>query len=139
MPNLDANFTAEAIRRDDANIIAMARHQAIFMGFRLAYDADGYKPGQVLAKNTTSGLYMKYNDAGSSGENTAVCILEKGVAAADFPGTTAQSVDSSVVQPAIVAGVVYYDKLQGIDANGVTDLKGRRISDVSGADLLFFG
>lgn len=127
------------MRRDDPNIIAMSRQLAVFMGCRLAYNSAGYKPGCVLGLNSVSGLYMAYNDAGSSGENTAVGILEKGVAATDFPGTTAQSAGSSVVQPMIVAGTVYYAKLDGIDANGVTDLKGRKITDIYGTDLLFFG
>lgn len=139
MPNLDADFNAEVIRRDDANIIAAHRQSALFLGVRLAYDADGYKPGQVLGKNSTSGLWMKYDDNGSSGEATAVAVLEKGVAVGQFPSTTVQSAANSVVQPAIFGGTVFYDKLQGVDAAALVDLKGRRISDVTGADLLVFG
>jgi hypothetical protein len=139
MQNLDASFTAEVTRRDDPNIIALDRQKALFLGVRLAYDASGYAAGVVLGKNTTSGLWMKYSDAGSSGENTAVAVLEKPVAAASFVDTTPQSSANSVVVPAIFGGTVFYSKLTGIDANGITDLRGRRISDVTGADLLVFG
>jgi len=138
MPNFDAGFDDEVIRRDDPNIIAMKRNLAVLGGVRLAYVAGGYEAGQVLGKNSVSGLWMKYNDGGSSGESTAVAVLESPVPEALFPDTTAQSASNSVVTQAIFGGIVFYDKLVGIDANGLTDLKGRRFSDVTGADLLSF-
>lgn len=138
MPNVDANFASEVLRRDDPNIIAANRQQALILGVRLAYQSEGYTAGEVLALNSDDGLYYPYDDGGSSGLNTAVCVLEQSVRATDFPGTTTAIADSALAA-AIFGGVVYYDKLGGIDANGVTDLKGRRITDVSGVNLMIFG
>lgn len=138
MQSLDAGFTSEVTRRDDPNIIALNRQQARFLGVRLAYMSGGYLAGTVLGKNSVSGLWMAYNDSGSSGENSAVAILEKPVPEGAFVDTTAQSASNSVVVPAIFGGTVFYDKLVGIDANGVTDLKGRQFTDVTGASLMSF-
>ncbi len=138
MPNVDANFASEVLRHDDPNIIAANRQQALFLGVRLAYQSAGYTAGEALALNSVDGLYYPYNDAGSSGLNTCVAILEQPVRATDFPGTTVAKADSALAA-AIFGGVVYYDKIGGIDANGVTDLKGRRITDVSGVNLMIFG
>ncbi len=138
MSNVDANFVSEVLRHDDPQIIAANRHQALFLGVRLAYDSGGYAAGDVLALNSVNGLYYQYDDGGSSGLNTAVCVLEQGVPATAFPGTGA-TIASSALAAAIFGGTVYYDKLGGIDANAVTDLKGRRITDVSGVNLMVFG
>jgi hypothetical protein len=140
MPNVDANFVSEVLRHDDAAVIAANRQHAIFLGVRLAYQSAGYAAGTVLAKNTTDGLHYPYDDNGSSGLNTADCVLEQAVRATDFPGTGA-TIASSALAPAIWGGgvVMYYDRLVGIDANGVTDLGGRRVTDVSGVNLMIFG
>ncbi len=140
MPNVDANFQSEVLRRDDPNIIAASRNLALILGVRLAYDASGYGAGTVLAQNSVNDLWYPYVDSpGSSGIGTAVAVLEQPVKATDFPATTANSAAASVLAPAIFKGVVYYDKLVGIDSNGVTDLRGRVITDVTGVDLLVFG
>lgn len=139
MPNVDANFNSEVIRRDDPNIIAANRQQAILLGVRLPYDASGYKAGTVLAQNTVNSMFYKYDNGGASGLDAAACVLESIVKVTDFSDTTANSVSNSVLAVGIFGGTVFYDKLTGIDANGVTDLKGRVVSDVTGVDLLIFG
>ncbi len=139
MPNVDANFVSEVLRRDDPNIIAANRQQAILLGVRLPYSASGYKAGTVLAQNTVNNMFYPYDNSGASGLDNAACVLESIVKVTEFADTTANSVNNSVLGVGIFGGTVFYNKLTGIDANGVTDLKGRRVSDVTGADLLIFG
>lgn len=133
MANLDANFESEVFRHDHVAIVAANRNQCLFLGARLHYDADGYAAGTVLAQNTVNNEFYAYDDAGSSGLNTAKCILTKPVLASDFP-----SASGTVLTEALFKGTVFYSRLTGIDANGVTDLAGRRIVDVTGVELLVF-
>lgn len=142
MSNSDAQFRSEVLRYDDAQIIATKRELALFLGVRLAYDSAGYKAGDVLSKNSTSGLFQKYDPDGASGTDAAKAVLEKAVAATEFDDTT-HSVANSVLTHAIFGGVVFYAKLNDtdgsdLDSNGVTDLGGRRIVDVTGVELLKF-
>lgn len=142
MSNSDAQFRSEVLRYDDAQIVATKRELALFLGVRLAYNSAGYKAGTVLAKNSASGLFSKYDPNGASGTDTAKCVLEKAVAASEFDDTT-HSVSNSVLTHAIFGGVLFYDKLTDDDAaalddDGVTDLGGKKIVDVSGVTLLKF-
>lgn len=137
--DLNADFQSEVTRYDEPNVIAMDRQKALKLGIRLTYDSGGYKAGTVLARNTVTGLYAKYSDAASSGLNDAVAVLERGVAATEFANTTTHSVANSVLTYGIFGGVVFYDKLTGIDANGVTDLRGKVMIGADGVNLLRFG
>lgn len=140
--NSDAQFRSEVLRYDDAQIVATKRELALFLGVRLAYDADGYKAGHVLAKNSTSGLFSKYDPNGASGTDTAKCVLEKAVPVGAFD-TTTHAVSNSVLTHALFGGVLFYGKLlddddADLDDNGVTDLGAKKIVDVSGVTLLKF-
>jgi len=137
--DLNANFTAEVTRFDDPNIIAMERQKASFLGVQLAYHASGYVAGEVLARNTVTGLYQKYSDSGSSGLNDAVAVLARKCAASEFTNTDTHSLANSVLTQAIIAGTVFYSKLTGIDTNGVTDLRGKIVIGADGVSLLRFG
>ncbi len=139
MPNVDASFNSEVLRRDDPNIIAANRQQAVLLGVRLAYNASGYLAGTVLGQNSTNKMFYAYNDSGASGIDTAVCVLESIVKVTDFVDTTANSVNNSVLAPAIFGATVFYAKLTDLDANAITDLHGRKVTDVTGTDLLIFG
>lgn len=136
--NSDANYVSEAIRYDDPNIVAMANNLTLRLGIRLPYSASDYVAGTVLARNTVTGMYQAYSNAGSSGLDAAICVLEKTVKTTDFATTTAQSVSNSVLTHAIFAGVVFYDKLTGIDANGITDLGAKKFIGADGVTLLSF-
>lgn len=137
MSNQDVQFVAEANRRDDLAIIAQAPHLVQAMPIRLHFQSGGYAKGTVLALNSTNLEWQAYNDAGSSGINTAKAILLDQVKEADFPSQT-DGVGNNVLTRAAVKGTFFYDNLTGIDANGVTDL-GRKFTDALGVNLLVVG
>lgn len=129
----DAANSTEIFRKDHPIILACNRHQALILPIRIkAKPADDtkYAAGTVMAKNSVDGFFYAYNDAGASGLNVAKCILLHDV----FP-----AVLNTDMGDAAFGGVVWYDKLVGIDAAGITDLGGRRIVDSSGlGELLKF-
>lgn len=136
MASVDARFNGSIFRFDQPLVIAMNRSSAVLVGVRLRYQSGGYAAGTVLARNTTDGFYQAYNDAGSSGINTAACILFEAHAAEDFDGTASTSTTTAV---GIFGGcAVYKDRLTGYDANALTDLKGRIIIGASSDELILF-
>lgn len=122
MASIDMGFNSEIFRKDHAIIISSNRQLASILGVRLAYDANGYAAGTVLARNTVSGSYAKYDNGASSGLDTAKAVLLHEVKAADF-------VSSGDVQAAqaLFGGEVFEDKLTGLDANAKTDLGAKSI------------
>lgn len=136
MASIDVKFNGSIFRFDQPLVIAMNRSSAILLGIRLRYQSNGYLAGTVLARNTTDGWYQAYNDAGSSGIDTAACILFEGHAAEDFDGTAATSSTAAV---GIFGGcAVYKSRLTGYDANALTDLKGRIIIGGNSEELIVF-
>jgi hypothetical protein len=126
----DAIVDTEIFRKDHPMILACLRHQAMILPVRLSYVSGGYVAGQVLAKNTVTAMFEKYNDAGGSGANVAKCVL---LDAAE------PAVGDTLIARAVFKGHVYKDKLTGLDAAGITDLGARTISDSSGlGDILSF-
>lgn len=132
MSNLDAKVKTQIFRKDFPIILACNRHLATLLPGRLVYEAAGYSAGQVVARRT-DGLYGKYNDAGSSGLDTARGILFEDVAAEEFVSPT-----GTAVARVIFGGQVFKAKLTGLDANGETDLKATTIIDASGVSILKF-
>lgn len=131
MPSgLDVTIDTEVRRRDNRLVLARNRQLASIVPVRLAYDADGYYPGQVIARNTVSGYYQKYDSGGSSGTDTAAAIL--------FSQSLDMTTDTEDVGQAIMKGEVYYDNCTDIDANAVTDLNGRTYVDGNGNTILLF-
>ena len=137
MSTLDPNFSPEIFRKNFPQVIAKNRQLASLMPVRLAYSASGYAAGTVLARNSTSGLWQAYNDAGSSGINTAVAVLDQPVAVDDFLSET-NPISGGVLSQAIIGGEVFKTALVGYDANALTDLKGREIVDALGVTIVKF-
>ena len=130
MGNLDATFNSEVFRKNHALILASNRGQASIKPVRLAYQADGYVAGQVLARNSVSGYYAAYASGGSSGLDTAVGILFDSVDEAASSGTS--------VGQMIVRGEVFEDNLTDLDADAKTDLGSRSIISGTGNTILLF-
>lgn len=137
MGSQDMRFNGEIFRKDFPIILSSNRHLATILPVRVYYQGADLKAGTVLGVYTSGprlGMYSVYNDgAGASGLNAAVCILFEDVATSDFVDTT----DSQMYR-GIFGGEVFYDKLTGIDAAGITDLKARTFTDAQGQKLLKF-
>ena len=127
---LDFRTSQQVFRKDRPLILAMNRHHASIIGVRVAYDALGYGAGQVMARNSVSGLHSKYVAAGSSGTDTAVGIL--------FNDISDMVASQSDVGQLIVRGEVFYANCTDIDGAAVTDLNGRAVVDGSGTTILMF-
>lgn len=131
MGSIDSNFKKEVFRKDYPAIIAQDRQLAVMLGARLAYNATGYLAGTVVARNTVSGLYDKYDGGAASGLDVAAGVLFQDVAGEDFESAT-----GSTTAVVVAAGVVYKDKLIGLDAGAETDLGARTIVGADGVELL---
>lgn len=126
---LDFNTNPEIFRNDQTALFAMNRHLASIIGVRLAYVADGYVAGQVIARETSTGLFKKYDGGGSGGLEVAAGVLAHKCTPASGGTETAQC---------IVAGYLYEAKLTGLDAGAKTDLAARTITGADGVAVLVF-
>jgi hypothetical protein len=129
----DARVETEIFRKDQAIIIAKNRHLASIGSVRLAYNAAGYEAGRLVARNTTSGLYEKYDDGAGSGLNTAASILFEDVPVGQFASTG----DTQLTR-GIFAGEVFKSKLVGLDSAAIVDLGGRSYTEADGIEILKF-
>lgn len=133
--NIDAEVKNNLSRYDFAQILACARQLALIRPVRLAYDASygttGYAAGQVLGRVTATGLFKKYDDTITGGQDTAMAVLY-------MSAVPPVSAGDSVLGLGIFQGDVYETKLIGLDANAKTDLKGRSIIDGSGTTIFCF-
>lgn len=136
MAGLDVRFKGNIFHKDFPMVIATNRASAIMLPVRLRYQAQGYVAGTVLARNTTDGWFQAYDDGGSSGINTARCVLFESIAAEEFDGANATGSTTAV---GIFGGcTLYKDKLVGYDANAATDLGARDIIDATGVTTVKF-
>jgi len=126
----DVNFKPEIFRKDFPQLIAKSMSRLVTMPVRLGYNSAGYPQGQVLARDPADGLYKKYDDAGGSGVNTAVCVLADAVTDLESSGTK--------LAVGIVHGELYNAALTGMDANGKTDVGGRTYTEADGTVIFSF-
>lgn len=133
MGSLDAQFLGQIYRADHPIILAQNRQQAVLMPVRLAYDSDGYPAGQVIARNTVSGYYEKYDNGASSGLDTAAAILFE-----PHPESQFSDSDNTTLGIGIFGGQVFKEKLTDLDSNAITDLGAKTIIDASGIQILKF-
>ncbi len=136
MGKIGGDFNANVFSKDFPIIIATNRSSAILNPIRLRYNADGYPAGQVLGRNTTDGLFQKYETGGSSGIDTAACILFEPQAIGEFDGPAATG---SAMAIGIFGGcTLFKDKLVDLDSGAITDLGARTIIDATGVTTLKF-
>lgn len=133
MGSTDIKFSGEIFRKDHPMILAARRDLASIKPVRLAFQTDGYVAGTVLGRNSVSGYYQAYTDAGASGQDTAVGVLFEKVEEDLF----ASSGDTRMARM-IAGGEVFEDKLTGLDAAAKTDLGSRSIVDATGVTILKF-
>lgn len=125
----DAVVNTEIFRKNHPIILACNRHLATLLPARMAYVADGYVAGQVVARNAVTGNYEKYVDGSASGIGTAAGVL--------FQDVSPASGDTEIAR-VIFGGEVFEAKLTGLDAAAIVDLKARSITDATGVAVLKF-
>lgn len=130
MSGIDVVVNNSIFRKDFPSILAMNRQHAVLIPARLLFDAVGYVAGQVVARNTTSGIYQKYVASGPSGTGTAVGVLIDDLL--DAPS------GANVLQQVIVKGEVFQAALTSLDSQAITDLKARSITTGGGVQILMF-
>lgn len=109
----DKSFVSKKIFRNSSD------HPFLVSGQILATETFPFVAGTVVAKQTSTGKIVRYNDGGSDGADTAVGILGYQVDAAAVGATPVD-----VIIDYCIHGVVYEDNLTGLDAAAKTDLKG---------------
>lgn len=130
---MNINFNPQIFRKDYPAILAKNAHLASLAGIVLKYLSAGYSAGQVLARNSVTGIYEKYVDGSASGIGDAACILLD-----DVPSTVFASSGDTAVTRGIFAGEVFEAKLTDLDAAAKVDLKGRSYTDASGITVFKF-
>lgn len=130
---MNTNFNPQIFRKDNPAILAKNAHLASLSGIVLKYLAAGYAAGQVVARNTVTGLYEKYVDGSASGIGDAAAILID-----DVPVETFASTGDTAVARGIFSGEVYEAKLTDLDAAAKVDLKGRSYTDASSVVVFKF-
>lgn len=133
MASTDATFDSEIFRKDHPMILASRRDLASIKSIKLAYDAGGYKAGQVLALNTVTGYRQDYVDGQGSGIGTADCVLLDPHPVEDFSSSS----DFKVAR-GVFGGELNEDLLTGLDAAAKVDLKGRTIVTARGTNIFKF-
>lgn len=119
---LDATFSGQIFRKDHPMVISSNRHLATLLPVRLAYDAGGYKAGQILALDSVANQYKKFSAV--SGSYQAACVLFEDVSALGSSGTA--------LARGIFGGEVFTSLLLDYSATAKTQLGARDIVDSSG-------
>lgn len=133
---LSPYFNQSIFRHDSPNILAKNPQRANIDGIALAYDSGGYVAGQVLARNSTSGLYQKYVSSGPSGTGTAACVLLDNLRG-DYTTAASGDVGTQAVR-GVFGGEVFKDNLTGLDSGAITNLGARSYVDFNGSNILTF-
>lgn len=131
MGNITPDYKPSIFRQDYPQVLACNRQFATLLPVSAAYRSGGYRWGQVMGRNSTSGLYEAYNDSASSGLNTAACVLLNSI---DFGSATG----GNQMAVGCFGGEVYTAQLSGLDAAAIVDLGGRVIVDATGVSIFKF-
>lgn len=132
---IDATVNNSVFRKDNPIILAMRRDLAVIQPVRLAYDANGYMPGQILDYKAADGLYYKHSAV--SGTLNATCVLFEQVTSDD---QLTQGASGNSLARAIFGGLVFGDLLldNNAGATGSSGLNGRAYKDATGVNVFKF-
>lgn len=125
---LDATFSGQIFRKDHPMVLSSNRHLATLLAVRLAYDAGGYKAGQILALDTVANQYKKFSAV--SGTYQASCVLFEDVSALGSSGTA--------LARGVFGGEVFKSVLIDYDATVKTQFGAREIKDASSIEIVKF-
>ncbi len=128
--NITPGYKPEIFAQNYPQVLACNRQLALLLPINVRYAALGYRWGQVMGRNTGDGLYEKYNDSGSSGVDTAKCVILQSI---EFG-------DDTDPQAAVgcFGGQLYEGQCTGLDAAAKVDLGGKTIIDASGVSIFKF-
>lgn len=129
---LTPKYDPSIFRHDAELIIARNMQRASIVGINLGYDSGGYVAGQTLAFNTTSLLYQKYVNGGSSGLGSALCFL------LDNPPSDNTTASGNCQLRGLFAGEVFKAALTGLDSTAETSLGGHEYVDFTGVTIFTF-
>lgn len=132
MANTDVKFKSPIFRKDHAMILAAKRELASIKSVRLKDISADYSAGQVLARNSSTGLYEKYSAV--SGTYAAACILFEDVPTQAFDESSGGGASTSIAR-GIFGGEVYTDKCIDLSSGAKTDLKGREVVDADSVSI----
>lgn len=136
MGSVTPNFQAPIFEYNQPLVIASNRNTAMIYGISLRYQANGYKAGTILARNTTDGKYQAYDAGGASGIDAAIAILLDAYAPEDFTDATANGY--TLANGLFGQATVYKSALTGYDSAALGDLNGKLIFVDGGIELLKF-
>lgn len=136
MGSIDPRFNGSIFHKNYPQIIASDRALAKIIGARMAWKSTSVAAGTLVGRVTSTGFYVPYDDAVTGGADTAVGVLLDDV---DFEAASgASGIGSNAARVCVGGASLYYDKLTGLDANGLTDMKARKVTDITGTNLLVF-
>ena len=125
---LDASFKPQVFRKSHKHVLASNRQLATIFPVRLAYDADGYEPGQVLSHNTVDDVYEKFSAA--SGTYPAVAVL--------FDDISGPASSGTALARGIFGGEVLKAQLVDYDATAKSNLGAKDLVPSHGTEIVKF-
>lgn len=114
VPGITRTGVDESTQQRDLEIFYAMEPDPLIKGGTIAQVSAGavIASGTLMGRITASGKWAPYDDGASNGLQTARAVLWGHV------DTTQGDVEGNL----IFSGVLKYDQLTGIDANGITDL-----------------
>jgi hypothetical protein len=131
MANLDALFSGQIVRKDHPMILALNRQQATILPVRLAAASGGYTAGQVLQRDSGTGIFSAY--PGASGGGTAAAVLLESLDASEMT-----SAGGMALARGCFGGSVFQSKLINLDAQAIAALGGKTIIAADGVQVFKF-
>lgn len=125
----DAYFDGEAQRKDHPIVLACNRDLATILPTRVLNRAEGYKAGQVIARDTSDQFYKAFS-AISGGSFDSVGVL--------FESIGAQSATGGTLARTVFGGEVYKSVLVDFSSDASDEMLAREITDSLGTTIVKF-
>lgn len=137
MSSIDARYNSEIFRKNHPIILAIRRELAVILPGRLDNVSADYAAGQVVARDTSDGLFKKWSAVSGGTYDTVSVLLEDAAYPEDFvEGET--GVTGSALARICTAGYVFKDKLTELDAQAISDMAAKTIVGAGGTNILKF-
>jgi len=124
----DASYKDNIFRKDHYMIFAANRHLASIKPIK-TQSTDELKPGQVMARNTSSGYFEKFS-AVSGGSYDSACVIIDELSSSEATGTS--------VLRGVFGGELVKSALSDYDSNANTALGAKEITSGTGTEIVKF-